>query len=89
MEDDLNGISTEWALIDGQGLVRVIHVDSFRIGVVLVLRLGELAEAMNHDPDVHISHQKVTITLISHDVGEVTKRDYIFAKSVDDMVASK
>lgn len=81
--DDLKDLNVAWSKIEGEGLVRVVPTDSFHTGVVLLTHLAEIAEAQNHDPDVQLSHDKVIITLISHDVSDVTERDINFARAVD------
>jgi 4a-hydroxytetrahydrobiopterin dehydratase len=42
---------------------------------------------MNHHPDWSNSWNRVSITLISHDVGRVTERDRKLAEAIDGMVA--
>ena len=49
-----------------------------------VHRVADLAEAHNHHPDMHIEYKRVTLTLWSHDVGAVTKRDLRLAHAIDD-----
>lgn len=80
LPEDLN---VAWSNIDGEGLVRVVPTDSFRVGSVLVAKLAELAEAQGHDPDVLLTNNKVVITLFSHDVQDVTERDFAYARAVD------
>lgn len=84
LPEDLN---VAWSNIDGEGLVRVVPTDSFRTGTLLVIKLAELAEQQGHDPDVQLSHNKVVITLFSHDVQDVTERDIAFARAVDTLLS--
>jgi 4a-hydroxytetrahydrobiopterin dehydratase len=84
--NELKDLSVEWSNIDGEGLVRVVPTDSFRTGVQLVVKLAEIAEAQNHDPGVELTNDKVTITLVSHDVSDVTERDVAFARAVDELL---
>jgi 4a-hydroxytetrahydrobiopterin dehydratase len=86
MDENEKGLNVGWSHIDGEGLVRVVPTGSFREGFVLVGKLAELAEQLNHDPDVLLSNQKVVITLYSHDVNDVTERDYEFAKRADKFI---
>jgi len=86
MTDNESNLNVAWSDIDGEGLVRVVPVDSFRTGVELVAKLAEIAEAQNHDPDVQLSNDKVVITLYSHDVQDVTERDHAFAQAVDELI---
>ena len=81
--DDLN---VAWSNLDGEGLVRVVPVESFSTGVLFVTKLAELAEAQSHDPDVLLTNSKVVITLFSHDVQDVTDRDITFARAVDSLI---
>lgn len=80
------GLNIAWSQIEGEGLVRVVPTDSFRTGVMFISELATIAEAQGHDPDVTLSHDKVVITLYSHDVQDVTDRDVTFARAVDELI---
>jgi 4a-hydroxytetrahydrobiopterin dehydratase len=49
----------------------------------LVNRVAELAEKANHHPDILINYDKVTFTLITHDAGGITQRDFDLAARID------
>lgn len=61
--DKLDQLSVEWARIDGQGLVRVVPVDRYRTGFVVIAKVGPLAERYDYYPDMLLSADKVTITI--------------------------
>ncbi len=82
----LDDISTEWSQLEGQGLVRVVPVDSFRTATVLTIKLAELAGKLSHDPDLEVNSQKVVITLITHSESAVTDKDFEYAKAVDELL---
>lgn len=84
LPEDLN---VAWSDIDGEGLVRVVPVESFSTGALFVARLAELAAQQSHDPDVLLTNSKVVITLFSHDVQDVTERDFTFARAVDALLS--
>lgn len=84
--DDLN---EEWSQLDGQGLVRVVPVDSFKTAVILTIRLAELAEQQGHDPDLAVSNQKVVISLTTHSESAVTDKDFAYAKAVDELLSEQ
>jgi putative nucleotidyltransferase with HDIG domain len=49
-------------------------------------QIAEAAEAENHHPDIHVSHNnKVTIALVSHDVGGITQRDIRMAGKINEL----
>jgi 4a-hydroxytetrahydrobiopterin dehydratase len=54
----------------------------FATGLRLVGRIGELAEAANHHPDVDLRYPHVNVTLFSHDVFGVTSRDIELARGI-------
>jgi 4a-hydroxytetrahydrobiopterin dehydratase len=54
----------------------------FATGLTLTSRIGELAEAANHHPDVDLRYPHVNVTLCSHDVFGVTSRDVDLARQI-------
>jgi 4a-hydroxytetrahydrobiopterin dehydratase len=54
----------------------------FATGLQLVSRIGELADAANHHPDVDLRYPHVNVTLFSHDVFGVTSRDLDLARQI-------
>lgn len=54
----------------------------FATGLSLTTRIGELAEAANHHPDVDLRYPHVNVTLFSHDVFGVTSRDVDLALQI-------
>ena len=59
----------------------------FATGLRLVNRIGELAEAANHHPDVDLRYPTVAVTLWSHDSGGVTSRDLDLARLISQAAA--
>lgn len=56
----------------------------FKAALAFVNRVGELAEAANHHPDIDIRYNQVRLALISHDAGGLTKRDVSMAKQINE-----
>lgn len=70
-----------WALADG-ALHRTYEFADFAEAFAFMTRVAPLAEQANHHPDWSNSYNKVTIDLISHDVGTLTDRDVHLAKAI-------
>ena len=51
-------------------------------------RIAEVAEKMDHHPDVDIRYTKVTCTLSTHSAGGITAKDFRLAEEIDNRVIS-
>lgn len=74
----LNG----WAFTDGAIAKRFVF-DDFVGSVMFVNRITGAAEAANHHPDLVISWNAVTVTLVTHSEGGVTERDLALAAQIE------
>jgi 4a-hydroxytetrahydrobiopterin dehydratase len=75
-------ITPGWELADGQITKTVTHKD-FAAALRYVNAVGYLAEKANHHPDIAVSWNKVTLTLVSHSAGGLTDQDFALARGVD------
>jgi 4a-hydroxytetrahydrobiopterin dehydratase len=71
----------DWRVLYG-GACAYFRTGSFAKGVALVDRIGALADAANHHPDVDLRYPGVTVRLITHDVGGLSDRDVALARQV-------
>ena len=51
-----------------------------------VNRVGRLAEAANHHPDILITYDKVRLGLTTHDEGGLTEKDFRLARRINKLV---
>lgn len=75
----------QWAL-NGESLQRTFNFDDFVAAIAFVNRVADLAESMQHHPDIMIRYSKVTLTLTTHDASGLTESDFSFAHSSDSYV---
>lgn len=78
--DDL---ALEWSDIEGEGLVRVFPVPSFKSGFVLTAHIGLAAEQAEYYPEVQLTSRKVIVTIPPHNDG----LDHRLAHAIDDVLA--
>lgn len=71
-----------WA-VTPQGIRKLYEMDSFLSAMNLVNRAADLAEQAQHHPDIFISYNKVTFTLMTHDAGGVTAKDFDLAARIE------
>lgn len=70
---------------NGAAIERVFQFRNFVDAMEFVNRIAEVAEAVNHHPDITISYNKVTMSLTSHDSGGITQRDVNMAGRINDL----
>ncbi|HEV2999795.1 MAG TPA: 4a-hydroxytetrahydrobiopterin dehydratase [Solirubrobacteraceae bacterium] len=74
---------SEWRE-EGAELVRDFELKDFAEALAFVNRVGEVAEAANHHPDILIhGWNKVRLTLSTHSEGRVTDADHALAGRID------
>lgn len=70
----------------GDALERTFSFGNFVEALAFVNRVGELAEAENHHPDIRIDYSKVTLRWWTHTAGGITDRDRELAARSDELV---
>lgn len=70
-----------WDVADGQ-LTRTVTRKDFRDALMYVNAVGYLAEQANHHPDISVSWNKVTLTLVTHSAGGLTAKDFALARQI-------
>jgi 4a-hydroxytetrahydrobiopterin dehydratase len=80
--DALDGADLDgWELVGGQ-LVKVARCRGFAGSLLFVNQVGVLAEAADHHPDIDIRYDRVTLSLVTHDSGGITRRDLDLARQI-------
>ncbi|MGA2352749.1 MAG: 4a-hydroxytetrahydrobiopterin dehydratase [Terracidiphilus sp.] len=72
----------EWQLENGE-LTRTFSFRDFHDALAFVNRVGERAETVGHHPDIDIRYNRVRLSLISHDAGGLTAKDFDLAAAAD------
>jgi 4a-hydroxytetrahydrobiopterin dehydratase len=70
---------------NGNVIERNFQFTNFVQAMDFVNQIAEAAEAVNHHPDIHISYNKVTMALVSHDAGGITQRDIRMAGKINEL----
>lgn len=75
-------ILNDWSY-DDQSLVKHFQFDDFSQALAFMVRVGVLAEKMNHHPNWSNVYNKVSMRLSTHDAGGVTGKDVKLAQAID------
>ena len=65
---------------------RAYELDITKFVLYFVNEVIHLSEEMNHHPEILINHNKVTITLYTRDLNDVTDRDVQMSKKIDEIL---
>ena len=71
-----------WELKEGE-ITRTYKFPDFKAALAFVNRVGKLAEAVDHHPDILILYNKVRLTLSTHSAGGLTLKDFSLAREID------
>jgi 4a-hydroxytetrahydrobiopterin dehydratase len=83
LETLLREVDNGWRVIDEHHLEKEYRFKNFRGALDFTVRVGELAEAQGHHPDIYLSWGKVRLTVWTHKIDGLTESDFIFAAKAD------
>ncbi len=88
--DDLNQLMSrlggDWQVVDEHHLEKEFPFPDFREALDFTNRVGELAEAQGHHPDIYLAWGKVKITVWTHKINGLTESDFVFAAKSDSLI---
>jgi 4a-hydroxytetrahydrobiopterin dehydratase len=79
----LGTIDGAWTVVDGHHLEREFSFPDFAEALAFVNRVGAIAEAEDHHPDLRLRWGAVTVTVWTHTVDGLTEKDFLLAAKVD------
>jgi len=74
-----------WKLIDNHHLESIFKFRDFAEALDFVVKVGYVAEKMQHHPEINFSWGRVFIKIFTHDRGGITDLDFQFADKIDKM----
>ena len=72
-----------WQVVDGHHLEKEYRFPDFRQALDFTNRIGELAEEVNHHPNIFLTWGKVKIELWTHKIDGLNEADFIWAAKAD------
>lgn len=83
----LDGLLAElgggWRVVDGHHLEKEFGFADFVEALAFTNRIGELAEAQAHHPDIHLSWGKVRLEIWTHTIDGLTESDFVWAAKAE------
>jgi 4a-hydroxytetrahydrobiopterin dehydratase len=70
-------------VVNGHHLSKTFKLPDFARGLALVNKIGALAEAEGHHPDLYLAWGLVRVELWTHKIDGLTESDFILAAKID------
>src|SRR6476469_4182082 len=73
---------------NGDGLRRTVQLPSFRDAVAAIVAIADVAEEMDHHPDIDLRWRTLHLTVVTHSAGGVTEFDLELTRRIDALLPS-
>jgi len=80
------GISQEWKVVGEHHLEREFKFKDFAAALAFTNKVGALAEAEGHHPDICLSWGKVKVIIWTHKINGLHENDFILAAKIDGII---
>lgn len=72
-----------WEVADGHQLTKTYTFKNFVDALAFTNRVGEVAEAEGHHPDIYLTWGKVGLKIWTHAIDGLTESDFVLAAKAD------
>ena len=76
-----------WQVLAERQLEKEYRFKDFRVALDFTNKVGELAEAQGHHPDIYLAWGKVKLTIWTHKIDGLTESDFVLAAKADKLLA--
>ena len=83
IEELLSKLDKGWSVVQEHHLTKTYPFNDFAQALAFVNRVGAVAEAEGHHPDLHLSWGRVRIDIWTHKANGLTESDFILAAKAD------
>ena len=74
-----------WKVTNEKQLEKEYKFKDFREALEFTNKVGELAEAQGHHPDIYLAWGQVKLTIWTHKINGLTESDFVLAAKVDEL----
>ena len=79
-------LANDWQLVEAHHLDKTYKFSNFAEALGFTNRVGELAEKVNHHPEIRLSWGWVRLIIYTHKIDGLTESDFIWAAKADSLV---
>jgi len=81
--EESKNLTPQWEVVDNHHITRQFAFKNYQEALSFTNEIGRMAEEEKHHPDILLSYGAVTITLCTHSVNGLSKKDFSFASKID------
>ena len=78
-------LESGWQVVKEHHLEKEYSFKNFREALDFTNKIGELAEAQGHHPDIYLAWGKVKLTIWTHKIDGLTESDFVLAAKADQL----
>jgi 4a-hydroxytetrahydrobiopterin dehydratase len=76
-------LENDWELVDGHHLDKEYRFNNFVEALAFTNRVGQLAEEVDHHPEIFLTWGKVRLKIWTHKIDGLTESDFVWAAKAD------
>ncbi len=81
-----NQLDNGWGIVGEHHLEKEYKFKDFREALAFTNRVGDLAEAQGHHPDIYLAWGRVRLTVWTHKIDGLTESDFVLAAKADKLL---
>ena len=74
-----------WEIIENHHLSKTFLFPDFKSSLAFVDKVGRIAEAQNHHPNICFTWGKVDISIWTHEINGLSEDDFVLAGRIDNL----
>ena len=86
IDEYLENLQNGWKVIEDKKIEKTYKFKNFKEALDFTNKVGELAEAEGHHPDIYLAWGKVIIYLWTHKINGLHENDFIMAAKIDKII---
>ena len=80
-------VHSDWQIVGGhEKLRRRVKTSDFGESLALAVRIGMIAEAEGHHPDLHVHWGRLVVDVTTHAAKGLTRNDFVLAAKIDRLI---
>lgn len=79
----LSQLKSGWAAMENKKIRKEFKFPDFKSALAFANKVGEIAEAESHHPDLTVKWGKLVVELTTHAIGGLSDNDFILAAKID------